>query len=169
MAENKKTLTIKETAIMGTMTAMLEVSVHMMASLPNVEPVTLLIILYTLFFRKKVVYILAAYLIFEGCWYGFGLWWFTYAYIWPLLALITYIFRRQKSVWFWSTVSAAFGLLFGALCSIPYFFIGGPAAAFTWWVAGIPYDLIHSASNGVLCMVLFAPLNRALQQINKTM
>lgn len=169
MAENKKTLTIKETAIMGAMTAMLEVSVHMMASLPNVEPVTLLIILYTLFFRKKVIYILAAYLIFEGCWYGFGLWWFTYAYVWPLLALITYIFRRQKSVWFWSTVSAAFGLLFGAFCSIPHFFIGGPAAAFTWWVAGIPYDLIHSASNGVLCMVLFAPLNRALQQINKTM
>lgn len=167
MAGNKKKLTVKEIAMLGAMTAMLEVSVHMMASLPNVEPVTLLIILYTLFLGKKVVYILAAYLIFEGCWYGFGLWWFSYAYIWPSLALVTYIFRRQRSVWFWSIVSAAFGLMFGALCSVPYFFIGGPAAAFTWWVAGIPYDLIHCVSNAVLCMALFVPLNRALQQFRQ--
>ena len=55
-------------------------------------------------------------------------------------------------------LAAAFGLLFGALCTVPYFFIGGPSMAFTWWVAGIPYDLIHCVSNFLICLFLFRPL-----------
>lgn len=160
-------LTIQEIALMGIMTALLEVAVHAMAVLPNVEPVTLLIILYTIFFGKKVVYILAAYLFFEGCWYGFGLWWVMYAYVWPLLAFLTYLFRKNKSAWFWSVFSGAFGLFYGALCSIPYFFIGGPAMAFAWWVSGIPFDLLHCVSNALLCMVLFVPLQRVLKQLKQ--
>lgn len=161
-------MTITDIALMGVMTALLEVSVHVMAPLPNVEPVTLLVILFTLFFGKKVFYVLAAYLLFEGSFYGFGLWWISYVYIWPLLALLTLLFRKNESVWFWSLLSGGYGLFFGALCSLPYFLIGGPAAAFTWWVAGIPYDLIHAISNTVLCLVLFIPLNRALKQLNRS-
>jgi energy-coupling factor transport system substrate-specific component len=89
----------------------------------------------------------------------------VYAYLWPLLALLTFLCRRQKSVWFWSLLSGAYGLFFGALCSIPYFLIGGPSMAFTWWVAGIPYDLVHCLSNGILCMVLFRPLNHVLNRL----
>ena len=129
------------------------------------EPVTLLVILFTLFWEKRVAYILTAYLLLEGCFYGFGLWWVMYAYLWPLLALLTFLCRRQKSVWFWSLLSGAYGLFFGALCSIPYFLIGGPSMAFTWWVAGIPYDLVHCLSNGILCMVLFRPLNHVLNRL----
>ena len=122
-------------------------------------------ILFTLFWGKRVAYILTAYLLLEGCFYGFGLWWVMYAYLWPLLALLTFLCRRQKSVWFWSLLSGAYGLFFGALCSIPYFLIGGPSMAFTWWVAGIPYDLVHCLSNGILCMVLFRPLNHVLNRL----
>ena len=59
---------------------------------------------------------------------------------------------------FFCVLAAAFGLLFGALCTVPYFFIGGPSMAFTWWVAGIPYDLIHCVSNFLICLFLFRPL-----------
>lgn len=165
MTDHTRKLTVREIALMGVMTAMLEVAVHIMAPLPNVEPVTLLVILYSLFFGPKVFYILAAYLLFEGCWYGFGLWWIMYTYIWPLLAILTCIFRKKDSLWFWCLLSGSFGLFFGALSSIPYFFIGGPAAAFAYWVAGIPFDLIHCVSNAVLCLVLFVPLNHILKQL----
>lgn len=164
-AENRAKLTVREIALMGVMTALLEAAVHIMAPLPNVEPVTLLVILYTLFLGKKVIYILAAYILFEGCWYGFNIWWISYLYIWPLLAFLTYLFRKEQSVWFWSILAGIFGLLFGSLCSIPYFFIGGSAAGFAWLVAGIPFDVIHCAANFVLCMVLFVPLNRILKQL----
>lgn len=158
-------LTVREIALMGAMTALLEASVHIMAPLPNIEPVTLLIILYTLFLEKKVIYVLAAYLLLEGCFYGFGIWWIMYSYIWPFLALLTYLFRRKKSLWFWCILSGAFGLLFGSLCSLAYLFTGGAYAAFTWWVSGIPYDLIHCASNIVLCLVLFTPLKNVLGRV----
>ena len=59
---------------------------------------------------------------------------------------------------FFCVLAAAFGLLFGALCTVPYFFIGGPSMAFTWWVAGIPDDLIHGVSNFLICLFLFRPL-----------
>ncbi len=165
MKKTASRLTIRDLALMGVMTTLLIVSVHALAPLPNVEPVTLLVILFTLFWGKRVGYILAAYLLLEGCLYGFGLWWIMYAYVWPLLALLTHLMRRQKSLWFWSLFSGAFGLFFGALCSVPYFFIGGPSMAFTWWVAGIPYDLVHCVSNAAFCLVLFLPLNRVLSRL----
>ncbi len=157
-------ITVREIASMGIMIALLEVSVHLLAPLPNVEPVSLLVILYTLILGKKVGYILAAYLLLEGFAYGFGIWWVSYLYVWPLLAMITFMFRRQTSPWFFGILSGGFGLCFGMLCSIPYLFLGGPAAAFSWWVAGIPYDLIHCAANFLLCLAFFTPLHRLLKQ-----
>jgi energy-coupling factor transport system substrate-specific component len=150
---------------MGLMVAILEASVHAMAVIPNVEPVTLLLILYTLFLGKKVLFVIAAYLLLEGCFYGFGLWWIMYLYIWPLLAFLTYKLRRQRSVWVFAILSGLFGLFFGALCSIPYLFMGGIASAFAWWISGIPFDLIHCASNFVLCLVLFPPLRHCLERL----
>ncbi len=164
MTTGKAKITVRETALMGAMTALLVLSVHIMAPLPNVEPVTLLIILYTLFLGGKVAYILAAYLLIEGCFYGFGIWWMMYVYLWPLLSLLTFLFRRKEGILFWSLFSGAFGLFFGALCSLAYLFVGGPGTAFAWWVAGIPYDLIHCAANFVLCMALFRPMNRLLKK-----
>lgn len=149
------------------MIAALEAVKHALAFLPNVELVTLLIILYTLYFGDKIIYVIAAFILLEGCWYGFGLWWVMYAYIWPLLALLTYLLRKQESVWVFCVLAGGFGLCFGALCSIPYFFIGGAKTAFAWWVAGIPYDLIHCVSNFLLCRVLFLPLKNVAKNVCK--
>ena len=67
-----------------------------------------------------------------------------------------------------AAIAGLHGLCFGALCAIPYFFIGGWQMAFSWWVSGIPYDVIHCVSNTVLVFVLFPPLRRALERAKKT-
>jgi energy-coupling factor transport system substrate-specific component len=164
MANHQK-LTPREIAVMGVMVAVLEASVHAMAAIPNVEPVTLLLMLYTLFLGRKVAFVIAAYLMLEGCFYGFGLWWIMYLYIWPLLAFLTYILRRQRSAWVFAILAGLFGLFFGALCSIPYFFMGGISSAFAWWVSGIPFDLIHCVSNFALTLILFSPLRHCLERL----
>lgn len=123
-------LTTKDIAFIGMMIASLEVAKLALSFLPNIELVTLLIILYTLFFGPKIIYVIFSFILIEGCLYGFGIWWIMYLYIWPLLVLLTRIFRKQESVWFWSVFSGVYGLFFGALCSIPYFFIGGIPTAF---------------------------------------
>lgn len=162
-----KKISTRDIAQMGVMLAVLEAVKHTLAFLPNVELVTLFIILFSLYFKDKVIYVIFAFILFEGCWYGFGLWWVMYAYAWPLLALITRIFHRQESVWFWGVVAGAYGLSFGALCAIPYLFLGGIHTAAAWWIAGIPYDIIHCISNFILCMILFIPLKKVLQRVPK--
>lgn len=162
----KRNITVKDIVTAGLMLATLEVAKNALAFLPNVELVTLLVILYTLFFDKKIFFVIPGFVLLEGCIYGFGLWWIMYLYAWPLLALITLIFRKQKSVWFWSFLSGFYGLGFGALCSIPYFFVSGPKSAIAWWIAGIPYDILHCISNFILCAVLFIPLRNVLTKVS---
>lgn len=46
--------------------------------LPNIEFVSLLIILYTLVFEKRTVVIIYLFALLEGILYGFGVWWIMY-------------------------------------------------------------------------------------------
>lgn len=160
-----KRLTVKDVAVLGVMTATVEAAKLALAFVPNVELVTFLFILYALFMGPKVLLSVYAFVGIECMVWGLGIWNIMYLYIWPLLVILVLFFRKQKSVWFFSTLSGVFGLLFGALCAIPYLFIGGVTTALTWWIAGIPYDILHGISNFILCAVLFVPMNKALQKI----
>lgn len=155
-------LKVKDIVMIGMMVAMLEAGKAALMVIPNVEVVSFLIILFTLFFGKKIIYVLSAFVLIEGVVFGFGMWWIMYLYAWPILALVTWLFRKQESAWVFSVISGVFGLLFGALCSIPYFFVGGWHMGISWWIAGIPYDLIHGVSNFIICMVLFVPMRKIM-------
>ena len=115
---------------MGFLSAILLIGQVGMAALPNIEPVTMLIIVYTLIYRKQVFYIIYTFVILEGLIYGFGIWWFSYLYIWTILAVIVLLMKKNQSVLMWVVVAGAYGLAFGFLCAIPYFISGG-------WGAGI--------------------------------
>lgn len=162
----KTAISTKEIALIGMMIATIEIAKFAMAALPNIELTSFLIILYTLYFGKRILFVIPAFILLEGCMYGFGLWWIMYLYAWPLLALVTHMFRKLDSAWFWSIVSGAFGLFFGVLCAIPYLFISGPKGALAWWVAGIPFDVIHCISNFVVCLVLYIPMRTAIKKIS---
>ena len=169
MNKNKKNLfTVKDIATIGMMAASLEAVKLVLQSIPNVELVTLFIILFTLYLGPKTLIAVWAFVGMECAIYGLGLWTIMYVYIWPVLVALVLILAKTfgtKSQWPFVILSTCFGLFFGALCAIPYFFIGGIHMMFTWWVSGIPYDILHGISNGVLCAVLFTPLNKALKKI----
>ena len=114
----------RELVVMGVLTAIVFVAQVALGFLPNIEVVTLLFILYTLVFGKKVFFMIYAFALLEGVFYGFGMWWINYMYVWSLQALVTLLFRKQTSVWFWSILSGFYGITFGALCAIPYFLLG---------------------------------------------
>ncbi len=166
--EKKSGIPVKDIALIGMMIATIEVVKDTLAFLPNVELVTLLIVLYTLFFGKRIFLAIPVFVLLQGLLHGFGLWWIMYLYVWPLLAVLTSLFRKQTSLLFWSAFCGLYGLIFGALCSLPYIVLSGPAAALAWWVAGIPFDIVHAASNAVLCFVLYKPLHMALGKLRTT-
>ena len=163
---NKKSVfTTREIATIGLMASLLEAVKLLLQSIPNVELVTLFIILFTLYLGPKTLIAIWAFVGLECVVYGFGLWTIMYIYIWPVLALLTLLFRKEKSKWPFVILSTMFGLLFGAMCSIPYFFIGGAATAIAWWISGIPYDILHGVANFVIAFILFDPLNKLLNKI----
>ena len=117
-------LKVKETALLALLSAILLIGQIALGFLPNIEVVTLLIMVYSIVFRKKVFFIIYVFVLAEGLVYGFGIWWFNYLYVWSIQAVINLLFRKQKSVVFWSILSGFYGITFGALCSLPYFAIG---------------------------------------------
>lgn len=160
-------LTIGNITKVAMMVAIIEVCKVLMAQIPNVELTSFFIIMFTLCFGKLVLYVIPVFILIEGTMYGFGLWWVMYLYAWPILALVTWKLRKQDSAFTWAMVSGVFGLIFGAMCAIPYLFAGGPYAMFTWWVAGIPWDIVHGVANFAIMLVLYKPLKRVLEQVRQ--
>ena len=161
-----KKLKIREIATLGMMIATLEAGKILLNAIPNVEIVTFLVIMYTRQFGKKTIYAVFAFVILECTMWGFGIWTLMYLYIWPLLAIVTYFLKKIDSVWFWSIFSGIFGMCFGAMASLLYLFMGGIKTAFAWWIAGIPWDLVHGVSNFILMMVLYAPIRGVLKKLD---
>lgn len=131
-----------------------------MASLPNIEPVTLTLTLYTMLFGLESIYIAVIYIMLEILVYGFSIWSIGYLYIWIVLILIVnFIVKRYgESIRLIAVYDAIFGLIFGALYIPIYLVITDFNTTIAWWIAGIPYDLIHGVSNYVLSIVLLKRL-----------
>ncbi len=158
----------RELALLAVCTAVLFGAKEAMALLPNIEPVTLLLLLYTLFFGRKTFWIVAVFVLLEGLLYGFGTWWPMYVYIWPLWCVAVMLLRRlQPTLLLWACAAGLFGLAFGALCLPMHMLLMGAAGGFGWWVAGIPMDLLHGGGNFVLTLVLFDPLYRVMERCLK--
>ena len=158
---------IKDIALIGLMSAILVALQVALGFLPNIELVSLLIIVYTLVFGRKALYIIYVFVAVEGVIYGIGLWWINYLYVWTILFLIVMLLRKQHSPLIWAIISGFFGLAFGALCAIPNLFLSGFESAISYFIAGIPYDILHGIGNFVVTLLLFHPLYQVLDRINK--
>lgn len=165
MTKDKLRITTKDIALIGLLLSIIEVVKVSLSFIPGVEMVSLLFMVYTLFFKEKMIYVLPAFCLIEGVLYGFGIWWFAYLYVWAVLVIAVYLFRAKQSVWFWSILLGIYGLLFGLLFTPIYLVTGGVGMAVSWWFSGITVDVIHGISNFVLCLILFKPLNRIIKMI----
>ena len=152
-------LTVSDMAHIGMMVAIIEVCKVVLMGVPNIELTTFWIIMFTLYFGKRI--------------FGFHIWWIMYLYMWPSLAFLTRLLKKVDSVWAYSFLSAMYGLLFGFFCAIPYVVIGtvdggiknGLYTGFTWWVAGIPYDLLHGIGNFVFMLILYRPIRNIMNKL----
>ena len=136
-----------------------------MMALPNIEPVSLLIMVYAVTLGKKCLFPIYIYVILELLLYGIGIWSVGYLYVWAALALASWLLRGMSSPFGWALLAGGFGLLFGALFTPVCLLFGGPSFAVSWWLSGIPFDLIHGAANFALVLVLFAPLRRLMTRL----
>ncbi len=152
-------------ALSGILGAILLVSQIALAPLPNIEIVSVLVVLFTLVLGKYVAYTLSVFILLEGLVYGFGLWWFSYLYIWTILAILAFFFRKMESRLGWALLCGFYGLLFGTLTSFPTFILSGFAVGVAYILSGIPFDLIHAAANFLLAFLLLPVLRKLLEKL----
>lgn len=164
----KTNLKARDVVTVGILSGLLTAVQVAMSFLPNIELVSFFVIIFTLVYRRKIVFILSVFVLLEGVIYGFGLWWLNYLYVWAVLAIVTALLRRMDSALGWALVSGVFGLFFGALCALPYFFMGGWQAAFSYWVSGLPFDITHCIGNFALCLLLYRPILTLILKLEKT-
>jgi len=171
--KKKFVLSAKEIALIGMMVAVIEACKFALMGLPNIELTTFWVIMFTLFFGKRILFVIPVFILVEGSMFGIHTWWIMYFYMWPALAFVTHLCRKNDSALFWSLLSAAFGFLFGFFCAIPYVVMGwaggglinGFYAGFVWWVAGIPWDIVHGIGNFVLMFILYKPIQSVMKKV----
>ncbi len=148
--------------VLGALTFALQVA---MAPLPNIEPVSLLVMIFAVVFGFKCLYPVYVFVVMEILFYGISTWNIYYLYIWTILAVAAVLLRKQKSAFSWALLSGAFGLAFGALCGSVDIFIGGFAYAASKWVSGIPFDLLHCGGNFGIALIMFNPLRGVMEKL----
>lgn len=158
-------LTAREICLFGMLAAVTFGAKWVMAGLPNIEPVSLMVMLFGVVFGWKALFPVAVYVMAEILFYGLGPWNFNYLYVWLLLAAVAMLLRRVKNPLLWATVSGFFGLMFGALCAPVDVFIGGVGYAAGKWVSGIPFDLVHCVGNFFMALLLFVPLRKLITRL----
>ena len=160
-----KKLTIREITLFAVLGAMMFALQVVMAPLPNIEPVSLLVMIFAAVFGWKALYPVYVFVVMEILFYGISTWNIYYLYVWAVLAFAAILMRKQTQPLAWALLSAVYGLMFGALCGIVDIFIGGLGYAAAKWVSGIPFDLLHCGGNFVIALIMFRPLRTALEKL----
>lgn len=169
-------LTIREMAIFSMLGALMFASKMVMEWAPNIHLLGVFTIAFTVVYRAKALYPIYIYVLLNGLFCGFGIWWIPYVYIWAVLWGITMLLPRKMpkpvAVVVYSVVNALHGYGFGILYAPAQALLFGLSlkGMIAWIVAGFPFDIIHGTSN-FICGFLIVPIVLVLQkleQITKT-
>ena len=143
-----------------------------MEVLPNIHLLGMFVMAYTLVFRKKALIIIYLYVMLNGAYAGFSLWWVPYLYIWTVLWAVTMLLpkkmpKKVKCV-VYPTVCCIHGLSFGTLYAPAQALMFGLnfQQTIAWIMAGLPWDLVHGIGNIFAGMLVF-PLSELLNKLLK--
>ena len=156
-------------AILGTL---MFCSKIIMEALPNIHPLGMFTMVYTLAFRKKALIPIYIYVLLNGIYAGFSLWWVPYMYIWTILWGITMLLpknmTRKVACIVYPIVCALHGIAFGVLYAPAHALIYKMdlTQMLAWITAGLPWDILHSVGNLFVGMLIL-PLSELLKRLGR--
>jgi len=162
--DNRK-ITVGQIALFGVLGALTFGAKVAMSFLPNIEPVSLFVMVFAVVFGKKCLYPIYLYVALEILIYGLGTWNLMYLYVWALLAVAAYLMRNTEHPLAWALLSGIFGLAFGALCAPVDLLLGDIGYVISKWISGIPFDVMHCAGNFIMALVLFVPMRKLVEKL----
>lgn len=163
----------RDIALLSLMVAIIEVCKLALSGIANVELTSFLLIMFTLYFGKKTFWVIPAFVAIEILIFGFELMWvLAYCYVWLILYLLVLSLSKFKDAFTMAVLSGLYGLAFGFFCSFPYLFVtsafnptAGLKSAIAYWIAGIPFDVVHGVANFVIMLILYRPVSRVLERV----
>ena len=165
----KKALPWGEVVLFGILGAVTLALKFAMAGLPNIEPVSLLMMVFGVVFGLKALYPCYVYVAMEILTFGIGTWNINYLYIWAIIVVAAWLLRKMEQPLAWALLGGVFGLFFGAFCAPVDVVIGGWSYALSKWISGIPFDMLHGAGNFVLALIMYKPLRKLLEKLYANM
>ena len=165
MAKPRGKLLLGEIALFGVLGATTFGAKVAMSWLPNIEPVSLFVMLFAVVFGLKCLYPIYLYVLLEILVYGINTWNLNYLYIWTILALVAYAMRRLKHPIWWALLSGLFGMSFGLLCAPVDFLLGDWQFVVAKWISGLGFDGIHAIGNFAIALAAFVPLRIPLTKL----
>lgn len=165
MKRQRAKLTLFEVALFGILGGLTFAAKFVMAFLPNIEPSSLMVMLFAVTFGWKGLFPTYVYVALEILINGINVWNIPYLYIWLILFVAAWLMRNVISRLAWALLSGVFGLVFGLLCVPTTWIMSGFASGLAWWISGIPYDIIHCVGNFVIALLLFVPLRKLLNKL----
>jgi len=115
----------------------------------------LLIAAMTLTYRRRALIPLYSYILLDGVFSGFSMWWIPYLYIWlPLWGGFMLLGKlkplpRKIQVPLYMVVCALHGLSFGLMYAPAQALMFGFSfqTMIAWIIAGLPFDVVHAIGN----------------------
>ena len=146
-------LKVREIAVFAMLGAVMYASKIIMEIAPNVHLLGVFTVAFTVVYRKKALYPIYTYVLLNGIFCGFAMWWIPYLYIWTILWGVTMLLPKQmpKKIrpFVYMVVCASHGFLYGTLYAPAQAILFGLdfRGMVAWIVAGLPWDFVHGVSN----------------------
>ena len=163
---SERTRKLAQIIALSILGVLLTAAKFVLSALPNIELVSLLLLCYTYKFGLKALLPAYIFAFLEMLIYGINLWNIMYLYVWVVLVFVALPFRKIRRGWVFGLISGIFGLLFGVLCSIPYWFAFSPSFAISWIISGLTFDLVHGIANFAVAFILYIPITKALEKVD---
>lgn len=136
-----------------------------LSPLPNIETVTLLLIIGAVHLPLLMVLPIGlCFVTIEMLIYGFGTWFFFYLVVWPLLILGTLVLRPLIRRHWWIAViwGSLFSFCFGTIDALLKGLLFGTSGLLAYWFQGLMFDLIHGVSNFLIIFCCYLPVAKVV-------
>ncbi len=170
--KKRRRINIYEIVVFAMLGTVMFCSKIIMELLPNIHLLGMFTIVFTIVYRFKALIPIYIYVVMNGVYSGFSVWWVPYTYIWTILwglaMLVPPRLPRTLKCIIYPILCGLHGFAFGILYSPAQAILFGMDLnqMVAWIIAGLPFDIIHGFGN-LAAGCLIVPLSELLKKLSK--
>ena len=160
----------KDIVLIGLLAGLLKSSQAVLSFLPNIEIVSLLILIFAIRLgAKRTVYITVLFSLLNIMIWGLSTATIGYFFVWSGYGVVCSIFRKILNTEIKVAIFLGiFGIIFGGLFALVYLPMGY-SYALSYWINGLTFDIVHAVSNFIVGLWAFKPVlngfDRAIKMV----